>query len=683
MALRATLSALLTSTTLSGGKRVTAHGLITAVPLQAIKYVSENLLETAVPVAGPKRVTAHYLVSAVSIHAINDIEFELLESGEIFGLASLTIDQTTANLNNLIPEHNPYRPRIPEQLVRLGDDFYDFAEENQQILREQHNITQAGDSTFPYQLMLEAHDNKLYKLGSIGRFYHEQYGLMLARYVQFDQLKSVTVPQSPMGLRKSNNALDWVVTNDITLSDPSLVVGLAAVTTLPKDKQYGWLIIDGPNLIQLKNNSLTSEISEAFVWHDSGEVSNTGNGIILGRRVNKVTNSVSLLAGQMWVRLESFSQTMIEAFIDAKLASLQTELDELESLVGTLPTGAAFVTLQKLVFSIQAALNKEISLRQAVDLQIQNFIANLGAITQADLDGALSSTVQNLNNQLNTLQGSIDAVRTIALEALDKANQALALDIGALNDQVTLILAQIATLRNKILYGLAADRPTAADTVIEVGDNSTALYFATDTKVFSVLDIVTTPGTPAWVDFPIYTDEKAMDAIAAMIAAGSHTNITVTYNDTGNAISFAVTGIIGYTAEQAQDDIFNNVVSGDGISAVYDDAANHLTITAVGMPVHTAQTTSFTHVLAMANRWIPVNSAGAVTVTFPSDAVVAFPIGTTLIHDHLGAGTITFAAGAGATLNSRGSVFNSAGQYAVIQGKKIAANTWRLLGDLA
>lgn len=39
-----------------------------------------------------------------------------------------------------------------------------------------------------------------------------------------------------------------------------------------------------------------------------------------------------------------------------------------------------------------------------------------------------------------------------------------------------------------------------------------------------------------------FTDERAMDAIAAMIAAGTQTGITITYNDAGNSMSFTVAG---------------------------------------------------------------------------------------------------------------------------------------------
>ena len=46
---------------------------------------------------------------------------------------------------------------------------------------------------------------------------------------------------------------------------------------------------------------------------------------------------------------------------------------------------------------------------------------------------------------------------------------------------------------------------------------------------------------PSWTSAASgYTDEQAQDAIAAMLAAGTHTNITVTYNDGSNSMSLAL-----------------------------------------------------------------------------------------------------------------------------------------------
>ncbi len=47
-----------------------------------------------------------------------------------------------------------------------------------------------------------------------------------------------------------------------------------------------------------------------------------------------------------------------------------------------------------------------------------------------------------------------------------------------------------------------------------------------------------------------YTDESAQDAVAAMIAAGTQTGITATYNDAANSLSFTVAGGGGGTGPQ-------------------------------------------------------------------------------------------------------------------------------------
>ena len=69
-----------------------------------------------------------------------------------------------------------------------------------------------------------------------------------------------------------------------------------------------------------------------------------------------------------------------------------------------------------------------------------------------------------------------------------------------------------------------------------------------------------------------YTNEEAVDAVAAALAAGTHTNISVGYNDAGNAIS--LTGAVTYTDENAQDAIGNAV--GTGLS--YNDTTGAISV---------------------------------------------------------------------------------------------------------
>jgi hypothetical protein len=99
---------------------------------------------------------------------------------------------------------------------------------------------------------------------------------------------------------------------------------------------------------------------------------------------------------------------------------------------------------------------------------------------------------------------------------------------------------------------LTATQPTA-DRTITLKDGTGTLAFTSDLPTQ-------------------YTDELAQDAAAAALAAGTHTNITVTYNDNANSIS--LTGAVTYTDENAQDAVGNAV--GTGLS--YNDTTGAISV---------------------------------------------------------------------------------------------------------
>lgn len=75
-------------------------------------------------------------------------------------------------------------------------------------------------------------------------------------------------------------------------------------------------------------------------------------------------------------------------------------------------------------------------------------------------------------------------------------------------------------------------------------------------------------------------------------------------------------------------------------------------------------------------------NASAITITIPTNASVAFPTGTEIAIIRSGAGTVAIAPASGVTLNSKESKRNIDGQYASCALKKIATNTWVLVGAL-
>lgn len=96
-----------------------------------------------------------------------------------------------------------------------------------------------------------------------------------------------------------------------------------------------------------------------------------------------------------------------------------------------------------------------------------------------------------------------------------------------------------------------------------------------------------------------------------------------------------------------------------------------------------AKTASYTLVLSDAGKAIDVTSASATNVTIPQNSSVAFPIGSVIEIAQLGAGQVTVVAGTGTTLTSSGALVKTRVQYSSVSIRKLATNTWLLVGDLA
>lgn len=119
----------------------------------------------------------------------------------------------------------------------------------------------------------------------------------------------------------------------------------------------------------------------------------------------------------------------------------------------------------------------------------------------------------------------------------------------------------------------------------------------------------------------------------------------------------------------------------DGATKNYVDAAI-AGVTAGAQVTSNAQIASYTLVLTDQGKAITMTVASANNLTVPPNSSVAFPVGTVIGVEQLGAGTTTIVAGAGVTINSRGSLLNLGGQYAAASLRKTATDVWLLAGDL-
>ena len=92
--------------------------------------------------------------------------------------------------------------------------------------------------------------------------------------------------------------------------------------------------------------------------------------------------------------------------------------------------------------------------------------------------------------------------------------------------------------------------------------------------------------------------------------------------------------------------------------------------------------TSYTLALSDINKFIDCNNADPFTLTVPTNASVAFPVGTQILIRQKGAGQVTIMAADGVTLNANDDKVVTFGQYAVAGLIKVATNTWAVFGNL-
>jgi hypothetical protein len=114
------------------------------------------------------------------------------------------------------------------------------------------------------------------------------------------------------------------------------------------------------------------------------------------------------------------------------------------------------------------------------------------------------------------------------------------------------------------------------------------------------------------------------------------------------------------------------VTGGVGISGAVYAASGVIGGTLNSLRLENIKSSSHTLELADRDRVVAFNGGGSQTVTVPPDSSVAFPVGSVVYINRIGAGTLALAAGAGVTLSKTGGFGNNEEIYC----RKRDANNW-------
>ena len=126
-----------------------------------------------------------------------------------------------------------------------------------------------------------------------------------------------------------------------------------------------------------------------------------------------------------------------------------------------------------------------------------------------------------------------------------------------------------------------------------------------------------------------------------------------------------------------------------GLPAATGDVLTAATVNGlVAFTVNTAQTADYTAVLNDQYQTLtPMNKATAIAFKIPTNASVAFPIGTSLTVLNIGAGAVTISAVTSGTTTvlSAGAVAASPtlAQYKTAVAIKVSTDTWYVVGAIA
>lgn len=351
-------------------------------------------------------------------------------------------------------ERNPFPAQLPTQ----ADSQQEMLSEQQRVIREQHNKAQAGDTTFDFGLLLKSESTKQYTLGSLGRFFHPAYGLIIARYVQFkDMIESASQGQ-PVGRPKTAKTVDWVVTNQILKSSADLVMGICFVAETPADGRYGWVVTQGVNPTMIgTNQGLVGKQNDEYSWDDIGSLGTGIRGRVVARRWGTPVQS-GIRAGELFINIEGMSQAdFVAASRSAMAAEIAavgdhaTRLAHIEQILSS--SGADAAAIQANFDALTLRIVNEERIRAREISIIRDMLG--GSI---DWSAAILTASNTLRSEFNHADDELRALIVTAQASADRALATLTswdfpgltIRVGRLETQLTLLTARVDAMHGGI-----------------------------------------------------------------------------------------------------------------------------------------------------------------------------------------------------------------------------------------
>jgi hypothetical protein len=281
------------------------------------------------------------------------------------------------------------------------------------------------------------------------------------------------------------------------------------------------------------------------------------------------------------------------------------------------------------------------------------------------IDGA-PSTLDTLNEIAAALNDTANFADTVVLKTGSTMSGALAMGNNKITGLATPTVSTDAATKGYIdtvtvapsnLTGPITSVGSATSVASQTGTGSTFVMQASPTLTTPVLGVATATSINGTTIPSSKTLVVTTDKLSALAATSSSELAGVISDETGSgALVF-------------------------GTSPAISDAKLTQTIN--------SQTgTSYTLVLSDHGKYITLSNASAITVSIPTNATAAIPVGASIDLIQIGAGQVTVQAASSGTTTVYSTGATAAApktrvQYSAITLKKIATDTWHAIGDIA
>lgn len=398
-------------------------------------------------------------------------------------------------------------------------------------------------------------------------------------------------------------------------------------------------------------------------------------------------------------------------------------LGQLADLVDSAPE--ALDTLKEIADAVQAAqtalTNTEgaLSVHNALTESVHGIADTAELVTNANLTTALETTIQSAvdlsadslsaHNASHNVHGIADTTVLVTTTAMNDAiDDAVAIGVNDAVSQATATAA--ADAQTKATAALTAAGVATSAAISDHNADQTNVHGITDTANLvytndSRLSDTRTPSDASVTDAKINgtlsqnkitnlsSDLSAKAPLVSPALTGTPTAPTATSGT--NTTQIATTAFVQTAVSDLVASAPSTLNTLNELAAALGNDANYATtvtaalatkatkteLDAATLTSFNAQASNYTLALSDATNMVEQTSSSANTVTIPTNASVAFPIGTAIDIFQRGTGQTTIAAAAGVTVLVTPGLKLRA-QYSAATAVKRDTNTWIVTGDL-